>query len=74
MPAPLNNPSWRKPVGTLLIVGIIIVWAVIILAVTPAILALAWPIQALFYAIVGTIWILPLRPLLRWMEVGKWRE
>jgi len=24
--------------------------------------------------VLGTIWIAPLRPLLIWMETGKWRE
>ncbi len=35
-----------------------------------------WPIwlQAIVYLILGTIWIAPLRPLLLWMETGKWRE
>ena len=34
-----------------------------------------WPIivQALFYLIVGTVWIIPLKPLLRWTETGSFR-
>jgi Protein of unknown function (DUF2842) len=31
-------------------------------------------LQALIYLIAGTIWIAPLRPLMIWMETGKWRE
>ncbi len=70
MPAPLDPPSWRKPVGMFLILALILVWAVIILIFTPAILTLAWPLQAVFFAIFGTVWIFPLKPLLRWMELG----
>lgn len=68
-----NQPSWRKPAGMFLILGLITVWAVIVLALSPIIGALWWPIQAVFYAIAGTIWIMPLRPLLRWMELGSFR-
>ena len=32
-----------------------------------------WPLEALFYVIAGTVWVLPLKPLLRWMETGTWR-
>jgi hypothetical protein len=34
---------------------------------------LCWPVQAIFYLIAGIVWILPLKPLLRWMETGRWR-
>ena len=27
-------------------------------------------LQALFYLVAGLVWILPLKPLLRWMETG----
>jgi Protein of unknown function (DUF2842) len=73
MPAPLDEPSWRKPVGMFVILALILVWAAIVLIVTPAILTLAWPLQALFFAIAGTVWIVPLKPLLRWMELGRFR-
>jgi len=29
--------------------------------------------QAPIYLIAGIVWILPLKPLLRWMELGRWR-
>ncbi|MDB5672263.1 MAG: hypothetical protein JWO25_3222, partial [Alphaproteobacteria bacterium] len=32
-----------------------------------------WPIQALFFIATGIVWILPLKPLLLWMETGRWR-
>ena len=31
-------------------------------------------VQAVFYLVAGVIWIMPLKPLLRWMELGTWRR
>jgi hypothetical protein len=67
------KPSWRKPVGVGLILLLIAAWVVIVVTIAGRIGALAWPLQALFYLIAGIVWILPLKPLLRWMETGKWR-
>ena len=54
------QPSWRKPTGILLILALI-----------------GWPVlvQAIFYLVAGIawVWVLPLRPLLCWMETGRWR-
>lgn len=67
------QPSWRKPAGILLILLLIGVWSVGIVALSHWIGA--WPVlvQALFYLVAGIVWILPLKPLLRWMELGRWR-
>ena len=73
MPQPLEQPSWRKPIGMFLILALILVWAVVALILTPVILSLSWPLQAIFFAVFGTVWIIPLKPLLRWMEIGSFR-
>jgi Protein of unknown function (DUF2842) len=73
MPEPLEAPSWRKPVGMFLIIGLIGIWAIVVLIATPTILMLTWPLQALFFAFAGIVWIVPLKPLLRWMELGRFR-
>jgi len=67
------NPSWRKPFGTILILLLILIWAAIILALSPLIEQLPALAQAPIYLVAGILWILPLKPLLRWMELGKWR-
>ncbi len=69
----IDKPSWRKPAGIGLLLLIIILWAAIVATVAGRIGAMPWPVQALFYVIAGIAWILPLKPLLRWMETGKWR-
>ena len=67
------TPSWRKPAGALLLLALITSWAVLIASFSG--MLARWPgiAQALFYLITGIIWIAPLKPLLRWMETGRWR-
>lgn len=67
------NPSWRKPAGALAIVALIAVWAVLIASFSAEIGALHPLAQALVYVVTGIVWITPLKPLLRWMETGRWR-
>lgn len=68
------KPSWRKPAGIFLILAIITVWAVIVGSLSHQIARLPGIAQMLIYIVAGIVWILPLRPLLAWMETGKWRE
>ena len=70
----MTEPSWRKPAGIFAILAIIAVWAVTIGSLSGVVGG--WPIlaQALFYLVAGIAWILPLKPLLRWMETGKFKD
>jgi Protein of unknown function (DUF2842) len=68
MDMPMTEPSMRKPVGVLLILALIVVWALLVLVVSPYVLTTPWPVQAIFFTIAGVAWIFPLKPLLRWME------
>lgn len=67
------TPSWRKPFGMFLILLLIAAWTGIILALSPWIERLPALGQAPIYLVAGIVWILPLKPLLRWMELGRWR-
>jgi predicted membrane channel-forming protein YqfA (hemolysin III family) len=67
------QPSWRKPAGMFLILLLILVWAVIVVSASGLLTGLPWPVHAVYYLVAGILWILPLKPLLRWMETGKWR-
>lgn len=67
------NPSWRKPAGALAIVGLILVWVVLVASFSGQIGGLPILVQTLIYLALGIVWILPLKPLLRWMETGRWR-
>jgi carbon starvation protein CstA len=74
MPLTPPEPTWRKPAGMALILLLILVWAVIVASAAELLDGLPWPVQAIYHVIAGIVWILPLKPLLRWMETGKWRE
>ncbi len=69
----LPEPSWRKPAGVLLILALIAGWAALVASAAGPIGRLPGFLQAIVYATLGIvwIWILPLRPLLRWMELGR---
>ena len=69
----VERPSWRKPAGALFIVALIAVWAVLVVSLSRIVGGWWWPLQALFYLATGLMWIAPLKPLLRWMETGRWR-
>lgn len=68
------QPSWRRGAGIAAILLLIVVWAVIVASFSR--MVGQWPVlvQALFYLVVGTAWIAPLKPLLRWSQTGHWRQ
>ena len=69
----MEAPSWRKPIGMLGILAYVTIWAVAVASLSG--LVGLWPViaQAVFYVIAGTIWIMPLKPVLKWMETGHFR-
>jgi Protein of unknown function (DUF2842) len=66
------EPTWRQPAGIFLILGWIILWCVGVASVGALIVDAPWYAQAPFYIVAGIVWIFPLKPLLRWMETGRW--
>lgn len=70
----MAEPSSRKLAGIALILLLIVFWAAFVASLAP--LVECWPIlvQAPFYLVMGIAWIIPLRPLVRWMESGHWRR
>ncbi|HEU5285912.1 MAG TPA: DUF2842 domain-containing protein [Sphingomicrobium sp.] len=71
---PATGPSWRKGAGIAAIVLLILIWAALVASLAPMIGN--WPIlvQGAFYLVTGIVWIIPLKPLLRWAETGRWRR
>lgn len=69
----MTEPSGRKLVGIAGILVLIAVWAFLVASAAPFIEN--WPVlvQAIVYMVAGIIWILPLKPALRWMETGRFR-
>lgn len=72
----MNHPTWRKPAGVGLLLMMIATWGVLVASVADWLTGLPWPVHALYYLVAGLawLWILPIRPLLLWMETGRWRS
>ena len=68
------RPSARKLAGIGLILLLIVFWAAFVASLAPFVGH--WPIlvQAPFYLAMGLAWIVPLKPLVRWIESGRWRR
>jgi hypothetical protein len=69
-----TNPSFRKLAGIALILLLIAVWAAFVARLAQ--IVGGWPIlvQAPFYLVMGIIWIIPLKPLVRWIQTGSFRD
>ncbi len=67
------TPSWRKPAGALAIVALIVAWCGVVASLSGTVGGWAWPAQLAFYLVTGIVWIAPLKPLLHWMETGRFR-
>jgi hypothetical protein len=69
----MAEPSYRKLVGIVLILLLIVVWAAFVASLAQ--IVGRWPIliQAPFYLVMGIIWIIPLKPLVRWIQTGSFR-
>ena len=72
MPDP--EPSWRKLVGIGLILLLIALWATFVASLAQVVGQ--WPIlvQAVFYLVMGIAWIIPLKPLVKWIQTGSFRD
>jgi predicted membrane channel-forming protein YqfA (hemolysin III family) len=68
------EPSSRKLVGIALILLLITVWAAFVAGLAQVVGK--WPVlvQAPFYLLMGIIWIIPLKPLIRWIQTGSFRS
>jgi hypothetical protein len=68
------SPNFRSLAGIALVLLLIVLWATFVASM--AHLVGRWPIlvQAAFYLIMGIVWIIPLKPLVRWMVTGRFRK
>lgn len=69
----MAEPSYRKLVGIALILLLIAVWAAFVASLAQ--IVGQWPIliQSVFYLVMGIVWIIPLKPLVRWIQTGSFR-
>jgi hypothetical protein len=68
---PRTSPSSRALAGIGLILLLVVLWAALVASL--AAIVGRWPIlvQAGFYLFMGLIWIVPLKPLVRWIQTGR---
>jgi len=67
------EPSYRTLVGIGLILLLIVAWAALVASL--ARIVGGWPVilQAPYYLVMGLAWIVPVKPLVRWMQTGSFR-
>ena len=59
----------RALIGTIVILGFVIVYAPLAMALADSRISQTPPlVQTLLYCLLGIAWIFPLMPLIRWME------
>jgi hypothetical protein len=70
---PSMEPSPRKLVGIAAIMLLILVWTAFVASMARVVGS--WPVlvQAPFYLVMGLVWIIPLKPLVRWIQTGSFR-
>lgn len=67
------EPSTRKLAGIAMILLLILGWAAFVASLAPFVGK--WPVllQAPYYLFMGVAWVIPLKPLVRWIETGSIR-
>jgi hypothetical protein len=59
----------RKLIGTIALLALVTVWALLAMALAQVILPGAGaPVALLYYAVAGLGWVLPAMPLIAWMQ------
>lgn len=69
-----TEPTWRIPIGVLMLIMALAVYALVIARYVPELIG-SWPAlaQTPVYLVLGVVWLLPLRRFLIWMETGRWK-
>lgn len=70
---PPGTPNWRQPFGVILILALILLWSGIVVSMIDWITELSFWLQLPIYIFAGIVWIFPVKPLLIWMNTGKFR-
>ena len=66
------SPRFRKLLGAFVMIAFVLVYALVAMAVADSRPMHEAPamVQTLLYIVLGLAWVLPLMPLVRWMEGG----
>jgi len=66
------EPSWRKPAGIFALLLYLAVYAGLVGLAGVWLQALPTALKIIVYLLLGLVWVLPLKPLLLWMNTGRW--
>ena len=66
-----NRPTWRISVGVLALLAALLAYGIVVAMLSTPIGRLPVLVQLPIYLVLGTIWLLPLRRFLIWMETGR---
>ncbi len=67
------TPSLRRPFGILGLLLFLFVYALGAVWIAEPVAALHPLIQLPVWLLLGLAWVIPFRPVLLWMETGRWR-
>ena len=70
----MTAPSGRTIIGSFAIIAVIVVWAVLVVMAVERVSG--WPLLAKMavFLVTGLAWVVPLGPLLRWIQTGHFRR
>lgn len=68
------TPSIRRPLGVLALLVGIFAYAIFVVWLFEPISGLHVLLQLPIWILLGIIWIFPCRPLMVWIETGRWRK
>ncbi len=68
-----ERPTWRIAAGVLALLVILLAYAFGVAWLSSPIGRLPVLVQLPIYVVLGTVWLLPLRRFLIWMETGRFR-
>lgn len=70
----MQKPFIRKPLGVLFLMVLLAVYAAVIVRLAAPVLTLPALLQAPVWLVLGIAWVFPARPLVRWIETGRFRN
>ncbi|MFN7173619.1 MAG: DUF2842 domain-containing protein [Thermaurantiacus tibetensis] len=66
-------PSLRRPLGIIGLVLFLFVYALGVVRLAEPVATLHPLVQLPIWLVLGLAWVIPFRPVLVWMETGRWR-
>lgn len=66
------KPSLRRSLGVLVLLVVIFLYVVLVAWFAGPLTRLPILLQVPAWLLLGTVWVLPLKPVIFWIETGRW--